>query len=265
VHDVRSLPARRRVVGQTYFHPMKQPITSNDLIEIVLQHTTGDFRFEPYRTKPQKFLFWALVGCVACSIASGLASLLLNSRNWAFLGIVAFQLGAAAVVLYQGALLWNEARRMRNPEKEIALPLTKSFSSTMELIHNLATFEIEHLRYAKDVFTREARHLRERIGLMVGALDKIGAIPLAVTSYLSYVKMSQADPSFGALEVVGLCFIAFYVFAIRMVGTAQWMEKVAILFEHALVAREKRDESFRPQQRMLVSPSTSMPRPGGKG
>lgn len=82
-----------------------------------------------------------------------------------------------------------------------------------------------------------AKHLRERIGLLVGALDKVGIVPVAVTAYLSYAKAVKDGISFGTYEWVGIAFVSLYIFAIRMSATAQWMEHVAELYDHAHTAR----------------------------
>jgi hypothetical protein len=235
---------------------MKQQVTSNAMIQLVLERTTGDFRLQLYETSMQKGLFWAAVSCVVASAVCGAVSYFVNNGDWALAGIRAFLVGAMIALAYQGTLLWAEVQKLKNPEKEIASPLTRSFSDSMELIHELSTFEAHHLKYAQDLFRRNARHLRERISLFVGALDKVGAIPLAVTAYLSYAKMSQGSPSFGAFEAIGLIFSGFYLFAIRMSMTAQWMEGVSELFEHAWGSRVSRDAIVGTQLvRAAASPS----------
>jgi hypothetical protein len=238
---------------------MQMPVTSNHMISIVLNETTKDFQFQAHRTMVQKALFYGAIVCIVVGALTGGASVALENRLLAFAGIGAFYAGAAAVLLYQGALIWTEVRTLKNPEKAVALPLTTSFTRHMELIHNLASFQTEHLGYARDIFRRDARHLRERIGVMVGALDKVGAIPLAVTSYLSYAKIAQDSGSFGAIEVIGLAFVAFYMFAIRMVMTAQWMEAVESLFEHALAARRANELARSAPGRVQVHAAGAVP------
>lgn len=126
-------------------------------------------------------------------------------------------------------------------EKEVVTPLAKSFIDSMDLLHELASsFEDHQLKYAQATFERGEKQLRERIALFVGALDKVGAIPLAVTAYLSISEWMHRGVRLGGAEYIGLLFIGFYLFAIRMVLTAQWMEEVALLYQHALQMREAR-------------------------
>ena len=209
--------------------------TANDLITLVLNRTTKDFQFETGKNGWQKTIFVGALGLFALSAVLGVLSWWFERAGITIAAIVAFYLGAFFVFAYQASLLGSEMRKLKNPEREIISPLANTFIDSMDLIHELAaSFQPHQLSYAHAVFERGAKQLRERIGIFVGALEKVGAFPLLITAYLSYLEWSKNGASFGSIELVGIAIAGFYLFAIRMILTAQWMESVAALYAHAL-------------------------------
>lgn len=213
--------------------------TANDLITLVLNRTTTDLQFQFGKTGWQRAAFLGAVGFVALSAVLGALSWWLESPNVTTAAIVSFYLGALAVLAYQAMLVGAEIRKLKNPEREIISPLAHSFIDSMDLIHELAvSFQPHQLSYARAVFEQGAKQLRERIGIFVGALEKVGAFPLLITAYLSYLEWTKNGASFGSIELIGIAVAGFYLFAIRMMLAAQWMENVAALYAHALQRAE---------------------------
>lgn len=229
--------------------------TANDLITLVLNRTTKDYQFQNGKNGLQKT---ALVGAAVFFTLSAV----LGALSWWFGGagitvaaIVTFYLGALSVFAYQVTLFGAEMRKLRNPEREILSPLANTFIDSMDLIHELAaSFQPHQLSYAHAVFERGAKQLRERIGIFVGALEKVGAFPLLITAYLSYVEWTKNGASFGSIELIGIAVAGFYLFAIRMMLTAQWMENVAALYAHALqrVESTEKGDATAEERRVLT-------------
>jgi hypothetical protein len=219
-------------------------ITPNNVIKIVLDRKTTDFRLKFYKTSFQKFCF---IGSVVSLIFWFVAGICFRITGVGWLGIVsliAYFATTILVVIYQMAQIIPEARRLKNPERDISASLVNTFNDDMDLIYHLSTsFESHHLSYAKEMYGKMARQLRERIGLLVGALDKIGIVPIAVTAYLTYSRAIKEGLSFGPYEWVGISFVLLYLLAIRMTSTAQWMEHVAEIYAHAYSFRISRQSN----------------------
>ncbi|RCW65163.1 hypothetical protein DES41_11387 [Pseudorhodoferax soli] len=205
---------------------------------MVIERTTRDARFEFNQTRAQKWVFWMTTVCVV----SGCLFAVLAVLEWGVLAHVATRLFYAAsllVVLYQITVLAHELVKMRNPEKEVSLPLADELDASLRLIRELAAVGVEQeLVYARAMFERSACQLRERIALIVGALDKVGLIPLGVSAFLSFLKFSEGGSGFGAYEWIGMAFVGLYLFAVRMLGAAQWMEAVGEIFGHAIALKK---------------------------
>jgi hypothetical protein len=216
-------------------------ITPKNAIELVLARKTSDFRFRPYETAVQKWLFLSAAIAALLSVAAASTAPLWTGQIGVAGALVLLLLSVILVAAHQVAIMLPEFRKLRNVEKEISNPLLTEFNDDMDLIGELATScELHHLSFAKASYLRMARQLRERIAILVGAIDKVGVIPLAITGYLSYSKArKEALLSFGGIEWVSVAFIFLYLFAIRMSSTAQWMEKIAELYEHAIAVRSR--------------------------
>jgi hypothetical protein len=217
-------------------------ITPQNAIHIVLARKTKDARFKAYETTLQKWTFFIAVGLfLTGAIAAGITYFWKN-QYVALAGLFIFLGSALVAVVYQIASALPDLAKLRNVEREVSNPLLAQFNDDMDLVNELSqTCELHHLSYAKECFALMARQLRERISLLVGALEKVGIIPLALTAYLSFTK-AQKDGLvvFGGIEWAFAGFIFLYLFALRLSSTAQWMELVAALYEQALAVKMKR-------------------------
>ena len=216
-------------------------ITPEQTITLVLQRKTKDASLRLYQTGAQKWSFWIATGAFLAGLASGLAFRMWKVDLLAWSALLLLLLSIAACAVYQAAHILPEAAKLKNIEREVSNPLVTDFNDDMDLIQQLSKFELHHLSYAKAMYTNMAKHIRERCGLLVGALDKVGLLPLAATTYFSYAKAIKDGLSFGPIEWVAYALIALFLFAIRMTSTAQWMECISELYGHAIDIRQSRE------------------------
>jgi hypothetical protein len=217
---------------------MIQIITPKDAITVVLACKTKNFRFKFYETPIQRITFFGSIVFIVIGIITGLCFRYMRLEWLGWLALVCVASSSVLAVAYQVAQMVPEIVKLKNPERETSNSLVEVFNTDMDLIHQLSTsFEPQHLSYARAMYSNMAKHIRERIGLLVGALDKIGIVPVAVTAYLSYAKAMKDGISFGPYEWIGISFVCLYLLAIRMTSTAQWMEHIAELYAHAYTVR----------------------------
>ncbi len=219
-------------------------ITPKNAIAIVLAQKTKDASFCPYETVLQKFLFWLAIGSLVIGAVFAMATYIWSRKLIVLIALIAVLVSMLFALAYQVALALPTFIKLRNIEKEISTPLLQSFDPDMDLINELAqTYEPHHLSYANTIYALMAKQLRERIAILVGALDKVGIIPIAITGYISFAKAQQEKLfQFGGIEWVLVSFIFLYLIAIRMTATAQWMEQISEIYKQAvsLKTHEKR-------------------------
>jgi hypothetical protein len=215
--------------------------TPSNSIKIVLDRKTTDFRLTLYETRVQKICFIGSASSLTLGFVGGIVFRIWNIDWLGWISLLAISAASVLAMAYQAAQIIPEVRKLKNPERDISDSLVSVFNDDMDLIHHLSSsFEPHHLSYAKAMYNNMARQLRERIGLLVGALDKIGVIPIVITAYISYSKAIKDGISFGPFEWIGISFVLLYLFAIRMTSTAQWMERVAEIYAHAYMIRVNR-------------------------
>lgn len=191
---------------------MAQIITPKDAITIVLASKTKDFRLRLYETPTQKFTFVGSLASIVVGIVTGLSFRYTRQEWLGWIALISIAFSSFLALAYQVAQLIPELTKLKNPERETSSPLVEMFNSDMDLIHYLSSsFEAHHLSYARAMYSSMAKHIRERIGLLVGALDKVGIVPVAVTAYLSYAKAMKDGISFGPYEWVGISFVCLYI------------------------------------------------------
>ncbi|WP_130458219.1 hypothetical protein [Azospira oryzae] len=217
-------------------------ITPKNAVEMVLRKKTKEAKFQPYETTAQKWLLGFSIGSLCIGFLLALSTHLWKNEYLVFTALLFVLASSLFAMGYQIASLIPELAKFRNVEKEVATPFLAEFNNDLDLIHDLSqTCEIHHLSFAKANFVLMAKQLRERIGILVGALEKVGLIPLATTGYFAFLK-TQKDglQPFSDIDWVFAAFAFLYLVAVRMMGTAQWMEKMAEIYEHAIVLKSKR-------------------------
>ena len=122
------------------------------------------------------------------------------------------------------------------------------FPAERNFINELAhTYEGRDLEYAHDVLALAVEHIRSRIAIMVGALDKVGIIPLAITIYFSVHKwLAEPRVSQSELEyapVIGGAVAFLYLLGIYNLGSLQRSERLCLLLKHAVEEKKSLDST----------------------
>ncbi|PLK50666.1 hypothetical protein [Uliginosibacterium sp. TH139] len=218
-------------------------ITPKNAIELVLAKKTKEAKFQPYETATQKWCLRISLGSFCIGIVLALSTHIWENKYFllgALLSVLASSLFAMA---YQIASIVPELEKLRNVEREISKPFLAVFNDDIDLISELSqTYEVHHLSFAKANFTLMAKQLRERIGILVGALEKVGLIPIATSAYFAFIKFRKdgLEP-FNGIDWVFAAFAFLYILAVRMTGAAQWMEKISEIYEQAIALKSKRE------------------------
>lgn len=218
-------------------------ITPKNAVEMVLRRKTKDAKFQPYETTVQKWLLGFSIGSFGFGFLLALSTHLWKNEYLVLTALICVLASTLFAMGYQIASIIPELAKFRNVEKEVSKPFLTEFNNDIDLIYDLSqTCEIHHLCFAKANFVLMAKQLRERIGILVGALEKVGLIPLATSGYFAFLK-TQKDglQPFGDIDWVFAAFAFLYIVAVRMTGTAQWMEKMAEIYEQAIALRAKRE------------------------
>lgn len=220
---------------------MSMIITPESAIKLIISCKTQDFNLniKLYDTRLQKWLFWLSATGNMFAIIGGVINLHYKNEVIALIAIICLFIAAIMMLMYQIASILPELGKFKNMERSVSNPLLAAFNEDIELMNELAnTYELHHLSYAKVSYGMMAKQLRERISILVGAIDKVGVIPFLITGYISYANaQKQRLLQFDSPEWIGVALVALYLLAIRLTKTAQWMENVAEIYAHAIMLK----------------------------
>jgi hypothetical protein len=138
---------------------------------------------------------------------------------------------AAVLVLVGVKATWTE---MRNFEREFLASVSSRLVERRAVVVRIgAGFSHQDILFARDYLKSVAVHLRSRISLIVGALDKVGVLPLAVSAAITLLKLREAG-TVTVVWVAGTAVLAFfYVLSVHMLDAAYTVERFVVLLDHA--------------------------------
>jgi hypothetical protein len=159
------------------------------------------------RLRPLRFFFnrWQKVSFWFAMAAAGLGFLLTWLFNkgswpqpqwpwWATLALLAILMFYFSMFAYSLLGIVSSI----NPRKSLFVPMVEVFDAELGLIVRLAqTYDRRDLEYALDRLTLEVTRVRTRIALLIGALDKVWVIPLAIGAFFpseSFSRLSRRRP-----------------------------------------------------------------------
>lgn len=208
--------------------------TSPNCVTFLLRRRAADPRSRFAASSAQRWTLIAASATFTLGIAAGLAFKMFHaipSAQPALALLLLTQLLAAASMI---AVMLPDLKALKDLNRTVARPIEEAFHSDLGTIQGLAYYPRHELEHAKDQFERGARRLRERSALLVGALDKVGILPLGLTAYLTFSQVIRDGFDVGPLAWVSFGIAGVYLLATRAVQVAQWMEQAATLFGRAI-------------------------------
>ena len=96
-----------------------------------------------------------------------------------------------------------------------------------------AEFDAKQISFAKAYLQAGCQDVRSRIGMGIGALEKIGLLPVGASTLVALAKMYESSP-FATLWCIGaLVLLLFYLGAMRILGATQTIERLVLVLSHA--------------------------------
>ena len=198
--------------------------------------------FTFFMNRPQRWSFWGIVTFFVLLCGFGL----LFSQApwpqprwpwWENLALLSALIVYAGVVVHSVASTVGSLRQILPPEK-IVEPAIAAFHGELALITRLGhTYEPRELTYTLDRLTLVAAQLRTRIAVLVGALDKVGLIPLAIGAYFPLRALFREQPSTPAeLQwIIGMAagLGLIYLMAFGLLRWVQRLDEVCMVLKHA--------------------------------
>jgi hypothetical protein len=185
----------------------------------------------------QRYSFIALMFFFNATIILAIYYGISNEKEYAFAALVSLMFMYVAFFVYQFALVAPGIRKLIEPERALMEPTIQQFKEDLERAEWLAkSFRETDIQFAQQRLTLLGDHLRHRISLMVGSIEKVGLIPLGIAAFLTLQKLQaeKLNLDFAALEWGGIALAVFYFAAALLHQTAHSFQRHELVFKMAL-------------------------------
>lgn len=190
---------------------------------------------KPWENRTQFILFMVSAISLCFGFFCAAATHIWSEKLLAYTSLIFLIIAMVGSAAYQLAVVIPALKVLRHSEKNLTSPATERFNNDIDRISSLARdFERHHLEYARDRLTLIADQLRSRISFLVGAIEKVGILPLAVTGYLSAEKiLSDSKLTSSGVECAFGALIALYLMAIHLLLVSQRLDRLVLIVRHA--------------------------------
>lgn len=190
---------------------------------------------KPWENRTQFILFMVSAISLCFGFFCAAATHIWSEKLLAYTSLIFLIIAMVGSAAYQLAVVIPALKVLRHSEKNLTSPATERFNNDIDRISSLARdFERHHLEYARDRLTLIADQLRSRISFLVGAIEKVGILPLAVTGYLSAEKiLSDSKLTSSGVECAFGALIALYLMAVHLLLVSQRLDRLVLIVRHA--------------------------------
>jgi hypothetical protein len=217
------------------------PVPPKYAIESLMRRRIQDNEFSLHDSPTQKWSFRTANLSNGAAVVSALGALFVFPEVLLAIAHLLLLVAQFSLLVYVIACIAPKLSWFRNLERATSAPIVAEFDNYMDLINDLAqNCRTHHLDFAKAHFNLKAKHIRERLGVLIGAFTQIGLIPIAVTAYFGLIKyQKEGVQPFGGSEWLLVAFALIYLFGARAIALAQWMEQNAEIYTQALALKSR--------------------------
>lgn len=228
---------------------MTEIITAKGILEDLIRHLTH--APQPFASPVEKGILIASgVGLGWFGVVVFLVYVGVTSPWLAFSALFSL-LGAEILLMLMPLVVWVPSllRRLVSPVKAELEPVIRSFNDEVDLIFHLTqTYARHQLEYAQDRVVLAATQARSWNALCVGALEKVGVLPLAVAAYFSRktlaASQTQAVSELLSTEnIIAGALVFFYLLSLLQQAVCLRLDGFGLVLRHAVQAKKSADPS----------------------
>jgi len=190
----------------------------------------------PYQNNFQKYTFWGMVGFFVLALLIAISTKIIGPFSWqkiVALLLVAFS--QISALLYQLSFIFQGFKVFQEPTRYFLEPISKSSAKDYELATSLIRFDDSQLVYAKKRLNLESEQMKNRVGILVGAIDKVGIFPVAVTWGLAaYKYFYDGSLVFSQVDWLVYGLMGIYILAVPILFFVHKLELYTLVIDTAI-------------------------------
>lgn len=188
-----------------------------------------------YLTPFQKWTFWLMFGFFSTALILALSTkveIYYWQKPFALILVLLAQL---AGILFQLSFAFEAFKFFKAPTRHFLEPITKSSVRDYELAEYFSRFTESQLYYVKERLLLESKHIHSRVSLLVGALDKVGIIPVLVTWILASFKyIASGSIVFEQIDWLVYGLLGLYLISLPILFFIHQLERYLLLVNTAI-------------------------------
>lgn len=194
-----------------------------------------------FGSKYEKVLFISMLAMFVLIVISGIIFYFTKVPWLKFLALI------LTLAFYFNAMLWQLSlvipilKFFRNPAGDFLKIVESSASKEVSSMTGLATVSTEAIQYVADRLVLAKQQLHARMAFLVGAVEKVGALPGVAASLLALSKVSESEMFKSNNEslyvYIALAFFVLYGFAVIGLMICQKFEIYVGVLQHYLQYR----------------------------
>ena len=202
----------------------------------------GDTREKalPYQNKFQKYSFWSMIILFLLAITIAISTKFIGPFTWQKLtALVVVALSQVSALLYQFSFIFEGFKILKEPTRHFLEPVTKSSAKDYDLALSLSRFDKSQLEYAKSRLLLECEQMKSRVSILVGAIDKVGIVPVAVTWVLAaYKYFDKGALVFSEVDWLVYGLMGVYIVAVPILFFIHKLQRYILVVETTLNIKE---------------------------
>ena len=194
----------------------------------------------PYQNNFQKYTFWAMISFFILAILFAVSTKFIGPLPWQkLIALVFVALSQISALLYQLSIIFQGFKVLKEPARHFLEPVTKSSAQDFELATSLSRFEESQLEYAKNRLLLECEQMKSRVSILVGAIEKVGILPVAVTWVLAaYKYFDKGALVFSEVDWLVYGLMGIYIIAVPILFFIHKLQRYILVVETSLSIKE---------------------------
>jgi hypothetical protein len=202
----------------------------------------------PYENTFQKWTFWLMIWCFLAGLVVALSTKVINT-DWqkitALLLVIASQVVA---LVYQLSLALQSFKFIKEPTRHFLQPLTAVAAQDYQLAKGMVRFDRNQLEYVLARLKLEIAQMKSRVGMLVGAVETVGLVPVAVTSAFSaFGYFADGKIMFQEIDWIVYALMGLYVVVVPVLFFTHKLDRFALVVETAIKFKDtEANNAFNP-------------------
>ena len=220
-----------------------------DVFKDIWEHDTKNKKpTRPYENRFQKWAFWLMVGTFALGLLVALSTKVVETDWQKITALLLVIVSQVVALVYQLSLALQSFRFFREPTRHFLQPLTLLAAQDYQLANGMVRFERNQLEYVLARLRLEISQMKARVGLLVGAVETVGLVPVAVTTAFSaYGFFADGKLRFQEIDWIVYALMGLYVAVLPVLFFTHKLDRYALVVETAIKFKEcEANNAFNP-------------------